>query len=83
MGSEDLFKKRKIRAREALQRKKELRFGRENILIVCKGETEKIYFEAFPLKSANLKTISTGSNTKTLIKRAKRESEDAIKRDEL
>jgi len=82
MGSDDLFKKGKLRARRALQRKKELRFGRENILIVCEGETEKIYFEAFPLKSANLKTISTGSNTKTLIQRAKRESEDAIKRDE-
>jgi len=66
----------------ALQRKRELRFGRENILIVCEGETEKIYFEAFPLMTANLKTISTGSNTKTLIKRAKRESEDSIKRDE-
>jgi len=82
MGSDDLFRKRKQAAMRALQRKRELRFGRENILIVCEGETEKIYFEAFPLMTANLKTISTGSNTKTLIKRAKRESEDSIKRDE-
>ncbi|MCG2717116.1 MAG: RloB family protein [Candidatus Marinimicrobia bacterium] len=82
MGSDDLFKKGKLRARMVLQRKKELRCGRENILIVCEGETEKIYFEAFPLKMANLTIIGTGSNTKTLIKRAKRESEDSIKRDE-
>jgi len=82
MGSEDLFKKGKLRARRALQRKKELRFERENILIVCEGKTERLYFDSFPLKSANLKTISTGSNTKTLIKRAKKESDGAIKRDE-
>lgn len=42
MGSDDLFKKGKLRARRALQRKKELRFGRENIMIVCEGETEKL-----------------------------------------
>ena len=82
MGSDDLFRKRKQAAYRRKQRILDARAGKENILIVCEGETEKIYFEAFPLTTANLKTISTGSNTKTLIKRAKKESEDAIKRDE-
>ncbi len=82
MGSDDLFKKRKLRALILRQRRELIRSEKKNILIVCEGETERLYFDSFPLKSANLKTISTGSNTKTLIKYAKKESEDAIKRDE-
>lgn len=46
MGSDDLFKKRKARQKEELERKKATRGSHKKILIVCEGsKTEPLYFE--------------------------------------
>ena len=47
MGSDDLFKKRKIRRQKNLARREALRQTRDRILIACEGEkTEPIYFQS-------------------------------------
>jgi hypothetical protein len=43
-----------------------------SILIVCEGEnTEPTYFDQFKVKSATVKSVGTGYNTVSLVKRAK------------
>ena len=83
MGSDDLFKKRKLAAQKALRRKTDLRAGYENILIVCEGEkTEPNYFCAFSVKTANLEVYGEGLNTKSLIRFADKRVKEAERKSE-
>jgi len=82
MGSDDLFKKRKLRALQSRQRRELTRSGKENILIVCEGKTERLYFDSFPLKTANVTPIGTGRSTKSLIIKARAEQNTAHRKEE-
>ncbi|MBU0710581.1 RloB family protein [bacterium] len=82
MGSDDLFKKRKLRALQSRQRRELTRSGKENILIVCEGKTERLYFDSFPLKTANVTPIGTGRSTKSLITKARAEQNAAHRKEE-
>jgi hypothetical protein len=74
MGTDNIFWKRKI----ALERKRELRSERENILIICEGEkTEPNYFRSFRVTSADVKVIGKGANTKRLVAYAKKIADEA------
>ncbi len=69
MGSDDLFKKRKIRKnKNSAKQKKELI---SSILIVCEGEkTEPNYFKSFPKSGVEVKIIGEGKNTNSLVNAA-------------
>lgn len=56
---------------------------RQRILIVCEGaKTEPSYFKAFPLTSAQVEVVGTGTNTRTVVDRAaEREAEARRKKD--
>lgn len=82
MGSDDLFKKKKLRALILRQRRESIRSGKENILIICEGETERLYFDSFPLKTTNVTPIGTGRNTKSLIIKARDEKNAAHRKGE-
>lgn len=42
----------------------------KTFLIVCEGHTEKLYFDAFPVVSARVKSVDTGSSKMALVKKA-------------
>lgn len=76
LGTDELFKKKK---QASLKRVFNTRGkARERILIVCEGQkTEKNYFEGFHL--SNVVVCGCGDNTDSLVKRAIRMKEKAIK----
>lgn len=37
---------------------------RKTVLVVCEGQTEKIYFESFPVKSLTVKAVDLGGQSK-------------------
>jgi len=69
MGSDDLYH---LKKRKQLKRnKKKTKEYKNSMLIVCEGEqTEKNYFESFPVSNIKVKTIGTGRNTESLIGQA-------------
>lgn len=59
------------RAERRAGRRVGTRDPRERILIVCEGEkTEPLYFRAFPVTSAAVKTVGVGANTRTVVEEA-------------
>lgn len=80
MGSDDLFKKRKLRAAKE-KRKKTERKNHDRVLIVCEGEkTEPFYFNglrsAYKLDTANIKiTGDCGSDPMSIVDKAIEEYE--------
>jgi len=60
-----------------LNRGKAEKTEKEKFLIVCEGEnTEPSYFEKFKLTTATIKAVGEGYNTVSLVKRAKKLSEE-------
>lgn len=80
MGSDDLFKKRKLRSAKE-KRKKTERKTHDRVLIVCEGaKTEPLYFEglrsAYKLDTANIKiTGDCGSDPMSVVDKATEEYE--------
>ena len=45
---------------------------RETVLIVCEGQTEKVYFESFPIRTLTVNVVDLGGQSKTkLVEKAK------------
>jgi hypothetical protein len=45
----------------------------KTFLIICEGQTEKLYFDAFPVVSAKVRSVDTGSSKMALVKKAEDE----------
>lgn len=59
------------RSTQSLYRSKPYLTEKQTILIVCEGKnTEPSYFRQFKLKSASIKTVGSGFNTLSLVKKA-------------
>ena len=70
-------KRRKRAGDNSLERKSADRPEKPTILIVCEGEnTEPSYFNQFKLKTAVIRTVGEGYNTISLVKRAKKLSDE-------
>ena len=69
MGSDDFYH---LKKRSQLKRNaKKTKEYKNSILIVCEGEqTEKNYFESFPVPNIIVATIGTGMNTESLVDEA-------------
>ncbi|MCK9414814.1 MAG: RloB family protein [Prolixibacteraceae bacterium] len=45
---------------------------KETVLIVCEGQTEKVYFESFPIRTLTVNVVDLGGQSKTkLVEKAK------------
>ena len=74
MGTDDLFKRRKLAGAKALKRQKQLFESYDNVLIVCEGEkTEPYYLKAlrehFGLAQANVKIDPKSDSSPTSVVR--------------
>ncbi|ACV26041.1 RloB family protein [Kangiella koreensis] len=75
MGSEDLFHKRKAKAKQQLERKSKLRSPYDNVLIVVEGEkTEKDYLNAlidkYKINTANFEVVGKGEGPMSIVSTA-------------
>ena len=74
MGTDDLFKRKKLAGAKALKRQKQLLESYDNVLIVCEGEkTEPYYLKAlrehFGLAQANVKIDPKSDSSPTSVVR--------------
>ncbi len=74
MGTDDLFKRKKLAGAKALKRQKQLLESYDNVLIVCEGEkTEPYYLKAlrehFGLAQANVKIDPRSDSSPTSVVR--------------
>ena len=51
---------------------KKTRQPKQRFFIVCEGQTEKLYFESFPVKSAHIEAVDLGTTPKNIVAHARK-----------
>jgi RloB-like protein len=58
--------------KQGLSRSRPVLAPQQTFFIVCEGQTEKMYFESFPVKSAHIEAVDLGTTPKNIVAYAKK-----------